>query len=635
VMNGTATGDATIAFNNRAQSRINVNFNGLDASKLLALQTSRVLPIQGEATGSVDITFRGRNFRTASGTLRADITGNAGADDNNRVPLTGRVELTAANGLVTVEQARLNSTNTELAATGQFDLAGQNSDLNLALNSTDASEVNRIVRVLNLSPDLEGQLNSMQAEFAGNLRFNGRITGNFTDPILEGRASLDTLVLRGRTVGSIATDLFVSPTAIELRNGDLRDRQGGTIAFNVNVPRFGRDNATVRATLTNVNAGDLLSALPVNLPARLRDFTGQTSGEVDLAGLPNNASGEINISSRQGTIAGQAFDSLTARAVFTGTRIELQTGEIRAAGGGVVAASGTYDRATTGFDFELRGTAVPLPLALALMPENTSIPAVTGNADFTATATGVYDRPASYNINFSGTGRNLAVNNSAIGDVTFSGNTVNQILNAQLTTNLEGRPQALNATVNFADENLPFRLEQRLDNSPLAPFFAFVPALRDLGVTGTATGVVEFGGNLSQLDASGNRGITAAGLSGTARFSQLALQIQNSPLVATEPVSIRFNTREIVFESARFAGGGSNMTIAGTKALTQDGVEDLSINGRVNLNLLNLAMRETDAFLPGLPMSRSGMPDRNRRRGFRARPQWITRPCRHSSATNG
>ncbi|MFN6962431.1 MAG: translocation/assembly module TamB domain-containing protein [Pyrinomonadaceae bacterium] len=599
VMNGSVQGDAVIARSPRAASRIDATFTGLDAAKLLALQTGRVLPLEGEAAGSVSVTFAGQNFRTATGTLVADISGAAGAADNaDRVPVTGRVELTATNGLVNVDQARLNTASTNATATGRFDLAGQDSNLDLALDSSDASEVERIIRVLGLSPDLERQLDSVGAQFAGALKFNGRLTGNFADPTLAGRASLDTVILKGRDVGAVTTDILVSPAALELTDGLLRDRRGGTIAFNVNVPRYGQNNATVQATLTDVNAGDLLSALPVALPARLRDFTGQTSGKVDLSGLPNNASGEINIASKQGTIAGQPYDDLTARAIFSGTRIDLETARIRV-GTGTLDAKGSYDTASSAFDLDMRGSSVPLPLIASLLPENVTLPAVAGSVDITATARGFADRPATFDINFSGTGHAVAINDSPVGEVTFSGNTANQVLNAQLTATLEGRPQQINATLNFGSDDLPFRVEQRFDSSPLGPFIAFIPALKNLAVTGTATGVVRFGGNLSRVDARGNRAISYDDLAGTAEFSQLALQIEGSPLVAAEPVSIRFNTREIVFERARFAGGGSNMTIAGTKALADDAVEDLTIDGRVNLNLLNLVTRDTDAFFSG------------------------------------
>jgi translocation and assembly module TamB len=598
VMQGSANGNAVIGLNNRAQSQVNATFQNLDLAKLLALQTGRVLPLEGTTTGNVDLRFTGRNFNNATGSINADIAANAGAAGTDRVPITGRVELTAANGLFTIGRADLASAASRLSATGQFDLANENSNLDVNLNSTNASEVARIVRVLGISDTLEQQMNSLQVDLAGNMTFAGKVTGNFNDPMIEGRASLETLILHGRDVGSVTADVARNASGIELKNGMLRDRDGGTIAFNLTAPTGGTNNTSVNATLTNVNAGNLLAALPISLPERIRDFTGQTSGTVALTGLPDNASGEINISSTAGTIGGQPFDSLTAKAVFSGKRIDLQTGEIKV-GQGSVTATGTYDRASTEFNFDVTGKTVPLPLALTFLPKSDSIPSITGMADFTAKATGIYDRPASYNVNFNGTAQNVVINDNPFGSVTFNGNTVNQLLTANLVATVEGRPQQINATVNFADDNLPFHLEQRLDQSPIGPYIAFIPALKNLAISGTATGVVEFGGNLSEIDANGNRGFTSKNLTGSAKFSQLALQIQDSPLVATEPVSIRFSTREIVFESAHFGGGGSNMTIAGTKALSDDAVEDLTINGRVNLALANLVLKDTDAFFGG------------------------------------
>ena len=598
-MNGTASGNAVIALNDRAQSKIAGNFQDLDVAKLLALETGRVLPLEGTTTGTIDLTFTGKSLRNASGSINADVAANAGtAADADRVPITGRVELTATNGLFSIGRADLSSAASKLTATGQFDLARESSDLTVALNSTNANEVARIIRVLGISDTLEQQMNSVQADLAGKLAFNGNVTGNFTDPTIEGHASLDSLVLRGRDVGSVSADIARTPTGLDLTNGMLRDRDGGTVAFSLSAPTGGQNNTSIQATLTNVNAGNLLAALPMTLPERIQDFSGQTSGTVSLSGLPNDARGEINIASRAGTIGGQAFDSLTAKAVFTGTRIELQTGEIRV-GQGSVTATGNYDRVSTEFNFDITGKTVPLPLALTFMPRSDVVPSITGMTDFTAKATGIYDRPSTYNVNFSGTGHNVAVNDNPLGEVTFSGNTVNQLLTANLTATLEGRPQQISATVSFADDNLPFHLEQRLDQSPIGPYIAFIPALKNLAISGTATGFVEFGGNLSEVDASGNRTLTYKNLSGAAKFSQLSLQIEDSPLSATEPVSIRFNTREIVFESAHFAGGGSNMTIAGTKAIADDAVEDLSITGRINLVLANLVFKDTDAFFGG------------------------------------
>jgi translocation and assembly module TamB len=585
VMDGSVNGRAVIAFNERTRSTVAANFTDLDLSKVLALQGGRVMPLEGRTTGVVDLSFNGTNLGTATGTVNADITANAGSG-SGAVPVNGRVELAAVNGLFNVQQARLTTASSELNATGRFDLRDNNSNLDIALRSTDAGEIDRIVRALELSPSLTTRLDDVGAQFAGNLTFTGTLTGNASDPTIDGRASLDSVSLHGRTLGAVTSDIFVSPLGTELRNGHLRDPNGGEVAFTVNVPSTGTNNASVNATLTNVNAGNLLAALPVNLPERLRDFTGQTSGTVNLTGLPNNSQGEVNITSAAGTIAGQPYDSMRVRAVFAGSVINIQTGEITV-GQGQLTANGTYDYDRGDFNLNLEGRGVPVPLLASLLPQSDSIPTIGGVADFTATARGDADVASSYNINFNGTARDVVVNENAFGTVTFTGNTVNQVLNAELTATLDGTPQRVTASLNFGDENLPFRLDHRLDRSPLRPFFALIPQLRGISLAGTGTGTVQISGNLARRNPDGTFSFTSDNLTGSAEFSQLDLLIQDTPLNATGPVVVRLTPREIVFERASFAGGGSNLTIAGTKALTEDGINNLAIDGRVNLALLN------------------------------------------------
>ena len=587
VMDGSVNGTASIAFSGRNQSRINADFANLDLSKIVALQGGRVIPFEGRTTGRADITFAGTDIRSTSGSISADVTASAGDASRGTVPVNGRVEVTATNGLFNIDTARLNTQASQLTASGTFDLRGQDSNLDLALASTDANEIERLVRLLGVSPALEEQLDSLQVNLAGDLAFNGKLTGNLTDPTIDGKASLASLSLRGREVGSVSTDVYVSPLGTELRNGVLREPgSGGTVAFSVNAPSGGVNNTSVQATLTNVNAGNLLAALPVNLPERLRDFTGTTSGSVNLTGLPNASEGEINIASTGGTVAGQAFDSLNAKAVFTGTRIELQQGDIKI-GEGFVSAKGTYERTSTAFNFDLQGKSVPLPLALAFLPQNDAIPTFGGLADFNAKAVGEYDRPGTYDINFSGSARDVVVNENAFGTVEFKGATTGQELKADLTAMLDGKAQVISASVNFGNINLPFRVRTSFDNSPLAPFFALVPRLRGIPLSGVGTGTVEFGGDLSRENAQGEREFTTAGLSGTARFTRLDLQIQDTPLSATEPVVLRFTPSEIEFATARFSGGGSNVTVSGAVAFTAAGTNTLAIDGRVNLALLN------------------------------------------------
>ncbi|HMQ03185.1 MAG TPA: translocation/assembly module TamB domain-containing protein [Pyrinomonadaceae bacterium] len=600
VMNGSVTGNALIAFTDRTRSAVNADFSGLDLSVIAALQSGRIMPFEGQASGRLDLTLAGTDYTTTSGTINATISAAAGTDAQNKIPVNGNIDISASNGLFTIEQADLRTDNSELTATGRFDLRNDDSDLGFSLRSSDGAEILNLARLTGAFPELEAQLDSMRAEAAGDLSFSGRITGNLTDPTIDGSASIERVLLRGRDLGTLTSDIRVTPLETDLSNGRLRQSDGGVVTFDVKIPAFGSNNISVDAELAGVNAANLLAALPVDLPDRLRDFNGKTSGTVALTGLPSDSRGEINVASESGTIAGQAFDSMTAKAVFDGSRVNIERGEIRI-GEGFLTANGSIDSATSLFDLDLEASSVPLPLVLAFLPADSGIPAVTGVVDAKGRATGDFDRPATMNVNFSGSARDVVINARPLGGVTFEGVTENQVLRADLVATLENRPQTINATLNFGDENLPFRVATTFDQSPLGPFFALIPQLSGISIEGVGTGQIEFGGNIAQRNADGTTTYTAAALSGSARFSQLSLRLEETPVAGSEPLVVRFDTREVTFENAKFSGSGSNLTIAGSKALDDNGVNNLSVDGRINLSLLNAIpqLATADTFFSG------------------------------------
>lgn len=601
VMDGRLDGNAVIALSSRNRSEVNVDFTNLDLSKLIALQGGRVIPLAGQTTGKVNLTFPGTNVKAASGTLTADFTANAGTAERGLVPVNGRLGLNAVNGLFNIDYADLNTEKSRFGASGRFDLDGSDSNLNIALNSSDASEIQRLLTVLNVSPELEQQLNSNQIQFAGNLTFNGNLTGNLENPTIEGRAALDSLSMRGRQLGSLASNIFVSPELIELRDGVLQEPAGGGSAnFTVSIPQTGKNNITVQATLNRINTGNLAAALPLEdyLPPSARDIQAETSGTVNLSGLPNEMSGTAELRSGAGTIAGQPFDGFETRLTFAGTLATLEKFEARF-GDGYLRATGTYEGESTVFNLDIEGKNLQASRIRPFIPNNESFPDIGGTIDLTAKATGEAIETATYNINFQGTGRSVTINGNPLGEVNFTGNTINQQLTANLTATFEGQQQIVNATLNFADENLPLRVATEFNNTELAPFIALLrPPNEQVEITGRATGRVLFEGNLSNLDANGKRVFSAENLRGTANFTEFALQINDTPFMATEPLVVRFSPREVVVENAKFAGAGSNVVVSGTKALSADAVNNLSIDGRINLRVLDALSRNT--FFTGL-----------------------------------
>jgi translocation and assembly module TamB len=261
-------------------------------------------------------------------------------------------------------------------------------------------------------------------------------------------------------------------------------------------------------------------------------------------------------------------------------------------------AGGTYNTNSTAFNLDVEGRGLQLARLRTLFTKSEDFPAVSGTIDLKATATGRTADSTSYNINFTGTGQNVTINENAVGSVSFTGNTANQQLNANLTATFGNQPQALTASVNFADPNLPIRAETTFNNTELAPYIALFRPPDSVTITGTATGRVFLEGNLYAINATGEKVFSTENLRGSAEFSQFGLQLNETPFMATSPLVVRFNGSEVTVDNARFAGAGSNLVVNGTKSLNASGTNNLTVDGAINLRVLDVLSRNT--FFAGI-----------------------------------
>ncbi|MGH9900998.1 MAG: hypothetical protein ACRD68_04065, partial [Pyrinomonadaceae bacterium] len=259
VFGGRAAGDATIAIARGGASRVAAEFTGIDVGGLLAAFSGRVVPLAGAATGSVDLRFPGTNFEAASGTLNAQFSGETGTEEGGRTPLTGDVVLRADRGLFQIERANVRTAASELKASGQFSF-GDDSNLRVNLNSSDASELQRIAVASGLLPELEEALDRYKIGLAGNLTFDGTLAGPLDDPLVNGQVSLGSLVVRGRDLGALSANIASTPADVRVTDGRLAERDGGGATFTATIPRAGENNVTLEATLDRADAGNLVAA---------------------------------------------------------------------------------------------------------------------------------------------------------------------------------------------------------------------------------------------------------------------------------------------------------------------------------------------------------------------------------------
>ncbi|MBA2502376.1 MAG: translocation/assembly module TamB domain-containing protein [Pyrinomonadaceae bacterium] len=587
ILDGQARGNAVVSTGRGGSSRVVADFTNLDVGGLVALFGGRVTPVSGDATGNLRLAFPGTQLSQATGEINARINAETGDAASARTPVTGDIALRADRGVFNIERADLQTGATTLRADGQFSING-NSDLQIALASADSTELQRVLISTGLVPELASSLEEYGVELAGNLNFNGTVRGKLTDPVIAGRATLDSLLIQGRDLGQLAATIDAGPNLVRVIDGRLIERDGGGAQFTANIPLDGASNVAVDATLERVNAGNLLAAFGGTGGASLLsnvDLRSDLSGQINVTGLPRNATGNADLRFAPGTLNGQPFDSMIAQATFNGSRINLENLDARFRAGRVTA-NGNADIESGEFNLQARGADVRLDL-LASLTGSAAVPQLSGTADFTANGTGNFNDFSTFKINLDGQGRDVTINGRPAGALALTGRTENGLFDLQLTTGLLGQPQVIAARVDLRDRNLPTTIETTLSGADLTPLFAALLPQANVQVTGRATGTLRATGNLFGENAAGEQAFSFGSLRGTARFSELSVLIEDVQLNAEDPLLVQFSPDEVFFERTRFTGPGTNLLLGGTAALGAGGRQNLTVDGELNLRVLN------------------------------------------------
>ena len=583
IFRGRANGTARIALARGGSSHVVAKFEGLDVGGPLTALAGSTVPLTGRASGNVDLTFPGKNYKLASGTLTTQLRAEAG-NTADLIPITGDVALSATQGTFSIQQLNLQTPATTLRATGQFSF-GDNSNLMVDLNSSDASELQTVLLSSGLLPDAEQQLHDYGIGIAGQLTFNGNVRGSVSNPYLNGSFSLGTLLVNGTELGALSATISMDPANLSVNHGRLTQRDGGGIEFSLNAPRNVENSTSLVAALDRVSAAALLALSPFSKNEQLTNTQSQVSGTINITGIPKAMSGSAELRFGPGKLAGEPLQSLVARATFTGSDVHVENVDVRLAAGHIVA-TGNINTATKDFDFQGRAEGVEIS-RLAALTSQPGLPPITGIVDFTAHIVGNVNLKetgfAGYQITFDGTARDVTINGKSAGTVELVGRTENKQLNVKVTTGILGQPQVLTAQINLANDRLPATVETTLTNADLTNLFAILLPNSGVRVTGVANGTIKASGDL--IDDDNNP--TLALLTGTATFSELNFRVEDVQLTATTPLVVHFSPGEMAFDGARFTGPGTNITLDGALATASGGRQSLSVNGSLNLRVLN------------------------------------------------
>ena len=579
---GRAAGNARIALVKNGKSHIAARFEDIDVGGPLTAFAGTAVPLTGNATGTVDLTFPGTTYQLASGTLNTQFSGGTADPATGRIPLSGEVALNADQGLFRIQSMNLQTPATTFNATGQFSWQGD-SDLQVAVNSSDASELQAVLISSGLLPDVEEQMSDYGLELDGQFAFNGTLRGKLSTPDIDGRVSLGSLLVNGNDLGSLSATITMTPEELRIADGRLTERDGGGMVFTYNAPRTVENKATLEATLDRVNAANLLAAFPSNETSRsLAGTQSDVSGQIKIYGIPKAMSGNAELQFGPGRLAGEPLEGLTARATFKGSTVNIETVDVRLTAGHIVA-NGTVDLTTK--DFNLRGRAEGVQLGrLTAFANRAALQNITGVADFSTEVRGnLGSNLSAYNIDFDGEARDVTINGRPAGNLALKGRTTNKQLSITLTSGVFGDSQVVEAKIDLASPQLAATVDTNLNNADLTNLLRMVFPQSAVRVSGRATGTLHVSGTLLDED----ENFTTTGLQGTATFSNLSFRVEDVQLDAATPLVVRFTGNELSFDNTQFTGPGTNIRLGGTLATASGGRQGLTVDGSLNLRVLN------------------------------------------------
>src|ERR1043166_5901084 len=583
IFNGNASGNARVAIGKGGSSQVAADFNNVEIAGPLTALAGSAVPLAGRATGRVDLSFPGTNFKLASGTLTTHLTAEAGETSADRIPITGEVAMRADRGTFDIQQVNLQTPATKLSAAGQFSFEND-SNLMVDLNSSDAAELQTVLISSGLLPEVEEQMRTYRIGLAGQLAFNGNIRGRLASPNLNGRFSLGSLLIDGQELGSLSASVAMNDAEIRIPDGNLAQRGGGGVRFSLIKPRVGDNNTSIEATLDRFNAQNLLAFSSfIGNKQVIADTQSDLSGQIKVTGIPDAMSGSADLRFGPGKLAGEPLNGATARATFNGADVHIENVDVQLVAGHIVA-SGNFNTKSRAFDFQ--GNAQGIQLArLTAFANRPGLPAVTGVADFTAHVSGNLAEKdfSAFQITFDGQGRDVTINGRPAGAIALTGRTQNKQLDVKLTTGLLGAPQEVVARVDLSSERLPATIRTTLTNADLTNLFQMAMPGTGVAMSGRANGTIEASGNL--IDDDDN--FSLAGLAGKADFSELSFRVEDVQLSATTPLTVRFTPNELTLDEARFTGPGTNIVLNGTLATASGGKQNLNVNGDLNMRVLN------------------------------------------------
>jgi outer membrane protein assembly complex protein YaeT len=597
VFGGNVDGEFTLPLARGAASRAKASFTDLQTKEVFSLISAKggkttvdEIPLSGTVSGEAEIGFIGDNLRTMNGAIKARFAGKAD-EGSDAIPVTGDAAVTAHNGVFNFDQLQLSTDASKLTANGSLSVDGE-SDLSISLTSTQAEQLLQIARSIAV---VRPYITDYEPQIIGDLKFDGRLSGQLDEATIEGDLTAATVGLRDAILGALTGHLLVSPVEVRIEKGVITALNGGSAKFDLVTPLDSKAaSGKLDAVVDRINLENILAAL--GSPNANQFISGDVSGEAHLTGLPGALNGAAQFNLINGTIAEQPAQLAAATLKFDQRNVLLERLEVQLPQSHMTASG---EMNIDDYSFKVRGKADQISLqglAQAFEIKDTLIEG-SANADLIISGKIITGKQPdldweSLEVFLLAESKGVKVNGRDTGELKFGARTnpggrldfglVTGILTTARTSETEDKPEVIRGNIELRKPGRPIVIESELVDQNLVPLFEiFAPDLNPT-IAGTISGKLRLEGPTA--DENGDPSFDR--LSGGLTLTKTSLQVANNPVKIDTPLTIALEAMQIKVSNTRISGEGVDLNFGGTFGLRGDAGMNFALNGTVNLNQL-------------------------------------------------
>lgn len=567
---------------------IHTRLTGFTLDSILAASAPprfRHLGFDTSASGTANVAWTG-SLSNLTGAVNVQLTPPR-PPTANEVPVNGVVnaEYVHPSGSVIIRTLDVHTPASQIQVTGSLGVYPMTraSALNASLTTRDLSEFNPALAAFGLSAT--GQSSPVPAQLHGVAEFHGTVTGNLRYPNFRGHLQatnfniarsaapaaapnlsglqFDSLIAdAGYTAGSLsisAATLIQGKTTIQF-SGEVRGQRDSP-------QDLFADSSAVRARVqvSHVDLAQWIALTGKNLP-----ITGTLDLHAQTGGTIGNLDGTGQLTLTGGSIAGEAYRSLTTDIGFQGKSLSASH-LVFTLDGGRITGDGAYDLTSKEVRFDLQGSGFDFSRVHKL--QNAQYP-VSGSISFQAKGSGTLQNPS---LQASAHLRDLRVAREFTGFVDLDAHTQGGNLLTRTTAHLSTATLDLTSQTQLSGD---YVTQAKLDIAR----FDIDPLLRTFSVNGirgssSIAGVVTVSGPLRQPKQ----------LSGDLRLSQLSVVLEDVPIHSDGPLHATLRNGVFTMDPLHIAGQDTDLRTQGSIDLFGN---PRTIHGQAS-GSINMALAQT------------------------------------------